>query len=84
MNISNDNLEETVETDSDLKGVIVDYIGNKLNPETGEVTVENVVDIMAHEFPEFLLAVAEENWVRGYEQGLYDQTHLTTNEDNDA
>ena len=55
-----------------------------MNPETGEVTVENVVDIMAHEFPEFLLAVAEENWVRGYEQGLYDQTHLTTNEDNDA
>ena len=44
MNISNDNLEETVETDSDLKGVIVDYIGNKLNPETGEVYWEEPSD----------------------------------------
>tara|TARA_R110000824_G_C15202168_1_gene675783 strand:- start:1663 stop:1917 length:255 start_codon:yes stop_codon:yes gene_type:complete len=76
MDISNTDLENTIETDSNLKEVIVDYIGNKLNPDTGEVTVENVVDVMAHEFPEFLLAVAEENWVRGYEQGLDDQTHM--------
>ena len=27
---------------------------------------------MANEFPEFLMAVAEENWVRGYHQALDD------------
>jgi hypothetical protein len=27
---------------------------------------------MADEFPEFLLAIAEENFIRGYEQALYD------------
>ena len=31
---------------------------------------------VAKEFPEFLLAVAEENWVRGYEQGLEDDRNL--------
>lgn len=27
---------------------------------------------MAEEFPEFLLALAEENWIRGYRQGIAD------------
>ena len=27
---------------------------------------------MAEEFPEFLMLVAEENWIRGYEQALDD------------
>ena len=27
---------------------------------------------MAQEFPEFLMAIAEENWVRGYHQALED------------
>ena len=31
-----------------------------------------VVETMASEFPEFILAVAEENWIRGYQQGLDD------------
>ena len=31
-----------------------------------------VVETVADEFPEFLLAVAEENWIRGYKQGLLD------------
>ena len=30
------------------------------------------VDVFAVEFPEFLLAVAEENFLRGYEQALAD------------
>jgi hypothetical protein len=77
MDIHNEDLQKAVEVDSSLKEVIVDYIGNKLEPENGEITVENIVNVMANEFPEFLMAVAEENWVRGYEQGLNDQTHLT-------
>ena len=31
-----------------------------------------IVETMAKEFPEFLLAVAEENWVRGYQQAIED------------
>ena len=27
---------------------------------------------MAEEFPEFLMVVAEENWIRGYQQALTD------------
>jgi hypothetical protein len=27
---------------------------------------------MAEEFPEFLMVVAEENWIRGYHQALED------------
>lgn len=78
MDIHNEDLQKVVETDSSLKEVIVDYIGNKLEPENGQITVENIVNVMANEFPEFLMAVAEENWVRGYEQGLNDQSHLTS------
>ena len=59
-------------TESDLKLWLVNYVGEKENPETGDVTVDNIVNVMANEFPEFLMAVAEENWVRGYEQALND------------
>jgi hypothetical protein len=31
-----------------------------------------IVETMAEEFPEFLMAIAEENWVRGYHQALSD------------
>ncbi len=31
-----------------------------------------IIEIMAKAFPEFVLAVAEENWVRGYHQALVD------------
>jgi hypothetical protein len=27
---------------------------------------------MAEEFPDFLMVVAQENWLRGYQQALYD------------
>ena len=31
-----------------------------------------IVDTMAEEFPDFVLALAEENWVRGYQQAFFD------------
>jgi hypothetical protein len=62
----------SVENDSELKTLIVDYIGEKCKPENGEVNVFMVADVMAKEFPEFVLCIAEENWLRGYEQGLED------------
>jgi hypothetical protein len=34
------------------------------------VTVDMAVQVFAAEFPEFLMAVAEENFLRGYQQAL--------------
>ena len=55
-----------------LKEYMIDYVGNKHNPNTDDVTVDMVVETLAEEFPEFLLMVAEENYIRGYEQALDD------------
>ena len=64
---------ETVKSeDSELKNIIVQYVGNKTNPENDEVTVENIVEVFADQFPEFLMVVAEQNWVNGYSQALSD------------
>jgi len=65
-------LQEVVEPENDLKNFLVEYTGEKLNPKDQNVTVEMIVDILAQEFPEFVLAVAEENWVRGYQQAIQD------------
>ena len=65
-------LTETVEPENDLKNILVEYVGEKLNPEDQNVSVEMIVETIASEFPEFLLAVAEENWIRGYQQALDD------------
>jgi|14_taG_2_1085336.scaffolds.fasta_scaffold63034_2 hypothetical protein len=57
---------------SALKDYIVDYVGGKLKPQHGDVTVSMVINVLADEFPELALSLAEENWIRGYEQGLED------------
>ena len=61
-----------VKNDTKLKELIVNYVGEQLHPLKPEVTVEDIVNIFADEFPEFLMTVAEENWVRGYQQALVD------------
>ena len=68
----NPTLTEEVEPDNELKTWLVDYVGDKSKPEDGQVTVENIVEVIANEFPEFLMVVAEENWIRGYHQALID------------
>ena len=65
-------LKETVNVDTAMKSWLVNYVGEQHSPEGDAVTVEMIVETMAKEFPEFLMAIAEENWVRGYEQGLQD------------
>jgi hypothetical protein len=65
-------LQEVVTTDTELKEWLVNFVGENHNPENGEVTVAMIVETVAEEFPEFLMAVAEENWVRGYHQALDD------------
>tara|TARA_Y100001963_G_C6516978_1_gene324806 strand:+ start:8 stop:286 length:279 start_codon:yes stop_codon:yes gene_type:complete len=70
-NTKNPHLEETVENTTGLKQLVVNYIGNRLLAEE-DVTVDMAVQVFAAEFPEFLMAIAEENFLRGYEQALTD------------
>ena len=72
MVLENTSLTETVESENELKSWLVNYVGNKTDPTDENVTVENIIDVLAKEFPEFLMAGAEENWARGYQQALDD------------
>ena len=65
---------QVVEKDNPLKNMLVEYVGEKVTPENDEVTVDMIVNVLADEFPEFLMVVAEENWVRGYHQAMHDVT----------
>ena len=69
-------LAMAVEKDSELKKYLVEYVGTKLDNE--EVTVNMIAEILATEFPEFVFAFAEENFLRGYQLGLDDATKLHT------
>jgi len=50
--MNNPLLVKGVSPDSPLKEMFVDYVGNKLQPENGEVTVEMIVNVLSEEFPE--------------------------------
>ena len=65
-----------VEKDSELKEYLVEYVGTKFDQE--HVTVNMIAEILATEFPEFVYAMAEENFLRGYELGLEDAEKLYT------
>jgi hypothetical protein len=84
MSLENEN--QVVSKDNPMKTWLVDYVGEKMNAQNGEVTVEMIVEAMSQEFPDFLLLVAQENWLRGYEQALYDVDYgdLKKNEQNSS
>ena len=79
-------LKEKVKPNTPLKEWLVDYSGKKYQAECakfkaetgkkfewdGEVTVEIIIETLAHEFPEFVMALAEENFIRGYRQAFID------------
>jgi hypothetical protein len=67
-----DLLKEITPTESELKEIIVNYVGNTITPDTEEITVEDIINVFAEQFPEFLLALAEENWINGYTQAMTD------------
>lgn len=70
---TNPELTSPVNVNSQLKEMIVSYVGDANNLNEGDgVNVAMIVEQMAKDFPEFLLAVAEENWIRGYHQALTD------------
>ncbi len=72
----NELLNKKVLPEGPLKQMLVEYVGNKLKPENDEVTAEMIVTTIAEEFPEFVLIVAEENFLRGYKQALDDMEHF--------
>ena len=63
-----------VQPESKLKEYLVEYVGTKFNNE--EVTVNMIAETLAEEFPEFTMAFAEENFLRGYQLGLDDATRI--------
>tara|TARA_Y100000310_G_C20426725_1_gene689448 strand:- start:74 stop:373 length:300 start_codon:yes stop_codon:yes gene_type:complete len=69
-------LAMAVDKESKLKEMLVEYVGTKLDNE--EVTVNMIAEVMAAEFPEFVFAFAEENFLRGYQLGLDDADKLHT------
>jgi len=72
MENTNPTLKDEVEPTTPIKEWLVNYVGDNHSPNDGNVTVEMIVETLAKEFPEFVLAVAEENWIRGYQQGIED------------
>tara|TARA_R100000353_G_scaffold44569_1_gene35817 strand:+ start:354 stop:596 length:243 start_codon:yes stop_codon:yes gene_type:complete len=74
MSVENENpdLLAVVEPVNPMKAWLVNYVGDKLQPEDDEVNVEMIIKVMADEFPEFLMPVAEENFIRGYRQAMVD------------
>ena len=74
MSVENENpdLLAVVEPINPMKAWLVNYVGDKLQPENDEVNVEMIIKVMAEEFPEFLMPLAEENFIRGYRQAIAD------------
>lgn len=70
--MQNPDLTNHVEINSELKDYIVSYVGNKLTPEDNQVNVEMIIHVLADEFPEVIMPLAEENFFRGYQQALED------------
>tara|TARA_R110000824_G_scaffold252348_1_gene441096 strand:- start:137 stop:364 length:228 start_codon:yes stop_codon:yes gene_type:complete len=55
-----------------LKEYMIDYVGKQHDPKDDNVTVEMAIETLSKEFPELILMMAEENYLRGYEQALDD------------
>ena len=66
-------LNNTVEAkENQVIDYLVNYTGEKLNPENDEVTIGMIIDVLSQDFPDLVLCLSEENWVRGYQQALTD------------
>ena len=67
-------LSLVVQPESKLKEYLIEYVGTKFDNES--VTVNMIAETLAEEFPEFTMAFAEENFLRGYQLGLDDATRV--------
>ena len=70
----NRHLGLVVQPESKLKEYLIEYVGTKFDNES--VTVNMIAETLAEEFPEFTMAFAEENFLRGYQLGLDDATRI--------
>lgn len=70
--MENPEINKQVEIDNPMKEWLVNYVGEAVKPENNQVTVGMIVEQMMKEFPEFLLVIAEENFIRGYQQAFAD------------
>jgi hypothetical protein len=88
MNTQSELSAVAVAAENPLKQMLLEYVGNKFATEEDEgefeVTVQMIVETLAHEFPEFVMIMAEENWIRGYQQGIDDASRLHTAAPEDA
>lgn len=73
-------LDVPVKIDTELKQLIVNYVGSKTNPDGDEVTLEQAIYLLCDEFPELVLPIAEENFIRGYNQACLDLGIATRDE----
>ena len=71
-------LNNVVEMDGELKEYLVNYVGTQLQPENDEVTVHMIIQVLAAEFPELVVSIIEENYLKGYQQGLDDALNMDT------
>jgi hypothetical protein len=65
-------LDKVVEVRNEIQEDLVRHVENKINVHKDQITIGQVIGILASEFPEIVIAIAEENWIRGYKQGLDD------------
>ena len=63
-------LDKVVEVRNEIQEDLVRHVRNRINED--QVTLGQVIGILASEFPELVITIAEENWIRGYKQGLDD------------
>ena len=68
----NPELTKIITPENEMKSWLVQYVGEKFKPENGSVNTAMIIEAMAQEFPEFVLALAEENFIRGYQQAFAD------------
>lgn len=64
-------LNEEVSSETSFKKLLVDHV-KTIQKEPKNVTFQQIIEAFSDEFPEFILAMAEENWVNGYTQALKD------------
>jgi len=70
--VNNGILDKVIEVRNELQEDLVRHAGSRINQQEDQVTIGQVIGVLASEFPELVITIAEENWIRGYKQGLED------------
>tara|TARA_Y100001938_G_C7850687_1_gene310652 strand:+ start:165 stop:563 length:399 start_codon:yes stop_codon:yes gene_type:complete len=73
---TNTDLWIPINPSNELQNLLIEYVGQKHNPENGEVNINMIAETLATDFPEFAFAYAEENFLRGYQLGLEDGENM--------